>query len=200
MNDAVAAPLKEQENELFSLADFDSWVAAQQRRIFRLCWRLLRNSDDADSAAQDAFVKAYRVLQRKDGAQAIGDADRWITRIAINTCLDRLRSRKWMFWRQRVAADDEASILLFAPALGPTPEEKLLARDLSRRLNAALDTLSARQRSVFLLRHEEDMTLEEISEILGVDVGTVKAHMSRAVKKLRQELRDLYAKPTLARG
>jgi RNA polymerase sigma-70 factor (ECF subfamily) len=59
-------------------------------------------------------------------------------------------------------------------------------------LDAALDKLSPRQRAVFTLRHFEDMSLEEIGLTLGLDVGTVKAHMFRAVGKLRVELRDLY--------
>jgi RNA polymerase sigma-70 factor (ECF subfamily) len=66
------------------------------------------------------------------------------------------------------------------------------ARDIALRLAAALDRLSPRQRSIFVLRHDEDRSLEEIGAILGLDVGTVKAHMARAVKKLRVELRDLY--------
>lgn len=194
----MAAQLGAPTDKLISAIDFESWMASQQRRIYMLCLRFLRCRDDADSAAQDVFIKAYQALGRGDGLQ-IADPEKWITRIAVNTCLDRLRSKRWMFWRQRVAQQDEEAILLLAPAIGPSPEDALLARDLIRRLNAALDTLSLRQRSVFLLRHEEDLTLEEIGEVLGLDVGTVKAHMARAVKKLRHELRDLYGKQALGR-
>ena len=66
------------------------------------------------------------------------------------------------------------------------------AAQISARLEMALGRLSARQRAVFTLRHYEGRSLEEIATLLGLDVGTVKAHMFRAVSKLREELRDLY--------
>ncbi len=74
-----------------------------------------------------------------------------------------------------------------------------MARDITRRLGVALAKLSLRQRSVFVLRHDEDCSLDEIAEILGLDVGTVKAHMARAIMKLREELKDLYGRRTLER-
>src|SRR6202040_58830 len=77
-------------------ADFTAWMASEQRRVFGLCWRLLRDSDEADSATQDVFLKAYQALRKQD-AKALDDPARWITRIAVNTCLDRLRSQRWRF-------------------------------------------------------------------------------------------------------
>jgi RNA polymerase sigma-70 factor (ECF subfamily) len=74
----------------------------------------------------------------------------------------------------------------------PEAEDRYFAGQITARLSSALERLSARQRAVFTLRHYEDMSLEEIGNILGLDVGTVKAHMFRAVAKLREELRDLY--------
>jgi RNA polymerase sigma-70 factor (ECF subfamily) len=78
------------------------------------------------------------------------------------------------------------------PWRGARPEDAVYGEQLGRRLRAALDRLSARQRAVFTLRHYEDMSLEEIATTLGLDVGTVKAHMSRALAKMREELKDLY--------
>ncbi len=94
---------------------------------------------------------------------------------------------------------DEQAILDLAPAIGPNQEDALLAREITRRLGLALKRLSLRQRLVFVLRHEEDHSLEEIGEILGLNVGTVKAHMARAIRKLREELRDLYGRTTVGR-
>jgi RNA polymerase sigma-70 factor (ECF subfamily) len=177
------------------LVDFSTWMASEQRRVFLLCLRLLRDRDEADSATQDAFLKAYRALERRPAGRELDSPERWLTRIAVNTCLDRLRSQRWLFWRRRVRQEDEESILLLTPAGGLSPHGALAARDLTARLTAALDRLSARQRAVFILRHHEDHSLEEIGTILGLDVGTVKAHMARALKKLREELRDLYGQP-----
>ncbi len=173
------------------LRDFGSWMVAEQKRVFLLCQRMLQDREDAGSATQDAFLKAYQSLSR-GAVPEIEDPARWITRIAVNTCLDRLRSRKWQFWRKRPAPEDEAAILAMAAEPSPTAEDRLFAGEIQKRLAAALERLSARQRAVFVLRHFEDHTLEEIAGILQLDTGTVKAHMFRAVAKLRVELRDLY--------
>lgn len=174
-----------------NLADFEKWMASEQRRVYLLCLRMLRNTDDANSATQDAFFKAYRALARA-GDLGIEDRAKWITRIAVNTSLDLMRSRRWAFWRKRVPEEEERAVFQLVADDGVNAEGDLRAGEVVQRLSAALGRLSARQRAVFVLRHEEDRTLEEIGEILKLDVGTVKSHMSRALQKLREELRDLY--------
>jgi RNA polymerase sigma-70 factor (ECF subfamily) len=173
------------------MSDFGPWMASQQRRVYSLCQRLLQDPDEADSATQDVFLKAYQAL-KKDDARELDDPARWVTRIAVNTCLDRLRSRKWQFWRRRPSSLDETAVLAVARSKAPEAEDQYFAAQISVRLNAALGRLSARQRAVFTLRHYDQKSLEEIGTLLGLDVGTVKAHMFRAVSKLREELRDVY--------
>jgi RNA polymerase sigma-70 factor, ECF subfamily len=175
------------------LREFGSWMVAEQKRVFLLCQRMLQDREEADSATQDTFLKAYQALQRPDPPE-IEDASKWVTRIAVNTCMDRLRSRKWQFWRKRPNPEDESAILNLAPERRPGAEDQVLADEIRNRLAAALDRLSARQRAVFTLRHYEDHSLEEIGNILNLDTGTVKAHMFRAVAKLREELKDLYGR------
>ncbi|MBK5294264.1 MAG: RNA polymerase sigma factor [Acidobacteriia bacterium] len=171
--------------------DFGNWMMAEQRRIFALCYRFLQDRDEADMATQDSFLKAHQAIQR--GTAGVQDYSRWLTRIAVNTCLDRVRSRSWMFWRRRTGPAEEDRILQMRSSQSPGPDQEVFAAQIGKRLTAALDQLSARQRAVFTLRHYEDLRLEEIAGILELDVGTVKAHMARAVAKLRHELKDLYA-------
>jgi RNA polymerase sigma-70 factor, ECF subfamily len=187
----MAEPLVADRTQTEPLRDFGTWMTSEQRRIYSLCQRFLQDRDEADSATQDVFLKAYQALKREDAKQ-LDDPGRWITRIAVNTCLDRLRSRKWQFWRRRPSPEEKQAILAMAASRAPEAEERYFAGEIGERLNAALDRLSPRQRAVFALRHFEDMSLEEIGGALGLDVGTVKAHMFRAVAKLREDLRDLY--------
>jgi RNA polymerase sigma-70 factor (ECF subfamily) len=176
---------------LFPLADFSGWMLAEQKRIYLLCQRMLCDPDEAGSATQDVFLKAYKALQeRRDG---IEEPARWLTRIAVNTCLDRLRSRRWQFWRKRPRPGDEEVILAMAPAHGPNAEDLAFARQIGARLAAAAARLPGRQRAVFALRHFENRPLDEIAGLLGLETGTVKAHLARAVAKMRTELVDLYA-------
>ncbi len=179
-------------------SDFAAWMAVEQKRVYFLCLRMLRCADEADSATQDVFLKAHRALSKLE-KEAIESPARWLTRVAVNTCLDRLRSRRWRFWQRRAPLDDEETVLRLTPDPGPNQEELLMAREFTRRLGMALNKLSLRQRSVFVLRHDEDCSLDEIAQILGLDIGTVKAHMARAIKKLREELKDFYGRKTLER-
>jgi len=171
-------------------AQFSAWMVTEQRRVYAICQRLLQDRDEADSATQDVFLKAYQALAKED-SKTIDDPARWLTRIAVNTCLDRLRSRKWQFWRRR-SGSDQGDVLVRAASARPEAEDRYFAKQIRQRLEAAMERLSVRQRAVFTLRHYQDLSLEEISGILDLDVGTVKAHMFRAVSKLRVELRDLY--------
>jgi RNA polymerase sigma-70 factor (ECF subfamily) len=173
------------------LQDFGAWMTSEQRRVYALCQRLLQDRDEANSATQDVFLKAYQALS-KQNAPEIDDLARWLTRIAVNACMDRLRSRKWQLWRRRPSPEDEQAILLRTRSTSPEAEQKYFADQVSRRLRVSLGRLSGRQRAVFRLRHYEGMSLEEIGSHLDLDVGTVKVHMFRAVAKLREELRDLY--------
>lgn len=174
-----------------STREFGSWMASEQKRIFLLCRRLLQDFEEADAATQDTFLKAWQALN-KPGFQELEDATRWLNRIAVNTCLDRLRSRRWQFWRKRPNPADELSILEFARAANPSAEDQVFAKQVGQRLERALEKLSLRQRAVFTLRHYEDRSLADIAETLQLDIGTVKAHLFRAIEKLREELHDLY--------
>ena len=187
----MAERLEAQFDVATGVRDFGSWMASEQKRIFLICQRMLRDTEDADSATQDTFLKAWQALN-KPGARELGEPDKWLTRIAVNTCLDRLRSRRWQFWRKRPKPEDEAGILERTAGKSPDAEDRVYAEEIDRRLGAAMEKLTDRQRSVFLLRHYEDHSLAEIGEILNLDIGTVKAHLFRALEKLRGELKDLY--------
>jgi RNA polymerase sigma-70 factor (ECF subfamily) len=188
---AMAERLAAQPYASVHVGNFSGWMAAEQRRIFGLCYRMLEDRDEADMATQDTFLKAYRALEAP-GAVQPDEPSKWLSRIAVNTCLDRVRSRTWKFWRRRPRPEDEETILSMAVSGSPSAEDRVFARQIEQRLNEALRQLSPRQRAVFLLKHYEDRRLDEIAEILELDLGTVKAHMARALAKLRVLLKDLY--------
>lgn len=172
---------------------FGAWMTSEQRRIFLLCRRMLQDPDEADSATQDVFLKAYKALSKSTGElEELDNPGRWVTRIAVNTCLDRLRSKAWKIWQRRPAPEDEEIILQMTSDNQPDAERRLFSKQIQERLDLAMLKLSARQRAVFALRHYESLPLEEIAGVLKLDVGTVKAHLFRALSKMREELKDLY--------
>lgn len=174
-------------------AEFTTWMISEQRRIYGLCQHMLQDRDEADSATQDVFLKAHRALH-KPGVENPTDPGKWLTRIAVNTCLDRLRSRRWQFWRRRASTEDAQEILDQTVCRSPGADDTYFAAQIRKRLSVALDRLSQRQRAVFTLRHYDNLSMDEIAAILDLDCGTIKAHMHRAVSKLRVELRDLYGR------
>jgi RNA polymerase sigma-70 factor (ECF subfamily) len=195
MMGAMADRLEANTRVLAETREFGTWMASEQKRVFLLCRRMLQDSEDADSATQDTFLKAWQALKRPESKE-LDDPGKWLTRIAVNTCLDRLRSRRWQFWRKRPKPEDESIILSLAPSADPNAEDQVFAQEIAGRLKQALVRLSLRQRAVFTLRHDEDRSLAEIAEILDLDVGTVKVHLFRATEKLREELHDLYFRDT----
>ena len=174
------------------LRTFGSWMTSEQKRVFLLCRRMLQDSDEADSVTQDVFLKAYKALRSGTEGAELDNPGKWVTRIAVNTCLDKLRSRSWKIWQRRPAPQDEELILQMTAGDSPDAERQMFSKQIQQRLEQALRKLSERQRVVFSLRHYDAMPLEDIAEVLKLDTGTVKAHLFRAISKLRSELRDLY--------
>lgn len=163
---------------------FGELVNRHQRRVWMVCRQYL-GVDEADAAAQDSLVKAFTGIADFDGRAAFST---WLTRIAINTCLDELRRRR----RLAPAADDAdeggEGPLARVPDRRADPEEVSIDRQTVARLERLEAGLPPQQREVFRLRFYAEMGLEEIAEALGVHVGTVKTQLHRAVHRLRQEL------------
>jgi len=166
--------------------EFSSVVDAHRLQIFRFLLASLRDVDLAETLTQECFLKAHRNWH---GFRGESSALTWLMRIAINLQKDHWRNRRLQFWRhtQANAVDlDEASEWL--PSGGSSAEQQLLAQEQIRQVWDVVAGLSERQRTVFLLRYVEERELSEIAAATGLSEGTVKAHLSRAVAKVRGEL------------
>jgi RNA polymerase sigma-70 factor (ECF subfamily) len=154
------------------------------QRLFRVAFGYVRDADDALEVVQETFVKAYRSASRWDGASEVTP---WLTRIAINESIDRYRRA-----RRRKAAEEPLQPEDVHDgrwtAEGPSPERRVLGRELRERIDAALLALPERQRAIFVLRHYQGMELAEIAGTLGMRLGTVKSGLHRALERLRDLL------------
>jgi RNA polymerase sigma-70 factor (ECF subfamily) len=167
--------------------EFSSVVQAHRPQIFRFLLASTRDVDLAETLTQECFLKAHRNWDRFRGDSS---AMTWLMRIAINLEKDHWRNRRVQFWRRTQTNSvglDEASEWL--PSGERSVEQQLLAREQVAQVWKAVEGLSARQRTVFLLRYVEDRELSEIALATGLSEGTVKAHLSRALVKVRAELR-----------
>lgn len=177
---------------------FGALVERHQRTVTRLACRLLGDFDEADVAAQDAFVKAWSNLGDFRGDCPFGA---WVSRIVVNVCRDRMKRKKLVISESRLArsggngnGDDSPGPLESAVDSRPDPETRMLARDAGRRVAALMAELPEKQREVFALRYYEDRSLAEIAALFRVDVGTVKTHLFRATHRVRRSLEALYGK------
>jgi RNA polymerase sigma-70 factor (ECF subfamily) len=168
----------------WSAAEFDDLVREHQARIYRVLWCELRDDEAAANLTQDCFLKAYR-----GRAEFRGDASvqTWLVRIAINLARDHQRNRRQGFWRRMLGSSESGLATDLAEDGAPQADRALIAREQLQRTMDAVKTLSPQQQTVFRLRFIEELSLEEVAGTMGVEVGTVKSHLSRAVNALRQQ-------------
>ena len=175
--------------EAIAAQEFDSVVASHRAQIFRFLLASTRDVDLAETLTQDCFLKAHRNWSSFRGDSSVLT---WLMRIAINLQKDHWRNRRLQFWRQTRTNSvdlDEASEWL--PSGERSAEQRILAREQVAHVSRAVQNLSERQRTVFLLRYIEELDLKGIAEVTGMGEGTVKAHLSRALARVRKELGEM---------
>lgn len=162
---------------------FAELVERYQKKIFRVAHVILRDEMESDLVTQDAFVQAWLHLARFERRSSF---ETWLTRIAINRARDVIRSRRWTVPLASQTVDDEAG---FEPVDEKAdPERNAVSRQMNKAIERAVNSLSTQQKMIFRLRHYENLSLEEISQAMDLRAGTVRAHLFRAIHKLRAEL------------
>jgi RNA polymerase sigma-70 factor (ECF subfamily) len=161
-------------------------VSRHQRRAWRLACYYLRDTAEADEAVQDAFVKAFSHLPSYDPARSF---EVWLTRILVNSCLDRVKARKRRL-RWVVGLGDAGPG--FEPPSAPpardsqgSQETVVLRRERARALLHAVRQLPNRQRTVIMLSHFDGRSTREVSEMTGLSESTVRVHLFRGLRRLR---------------
>lgn len=173
-----------------AVEDFDGIVRSSQRKIFRVLYGLVRDHDTADTLTQECFLRAFQKRHTFRGESSI---DTWLVRIAVNLARDHARNRRMAFWKGLFSSTRAAESHAEFPEVrdpSPSAEKAMIARETVERVWSAMERLPQQQRAVFMLRFEEDMTLHEIAQVMDIEIGTVKAHLSRAVSAVRKRLKE----------
>ncbi len=157
---------------------FGELVRRYQGRLYRLAYRMLGNAEEAQDATQEAFLRAYRALSsfRLDASFSP-----WMYRIATNVCLDMLRSR-----RPQTSLDGSP----LDPPAALSVEGAVAEREKLRAVVEAVGRLPVGLRTVFLLRHETELSYEEIAQALGLPLNTVRTRLFRARNALKELLKE----------
>ena len=166
---------------------FNQLVRKYQRIAYNVAYRVLSNSENAADATQDAFVSAYRAIERFRG----GSFKAWILRIVTNACYDQLRRRKR---RPEESLDDlievEADHSIILTDDSESPEEHALRQELGHLIQRGLTRLPDDQRVAVALADIQGYSYDEIAQVTGVALGTVKSRISRGRSALRGFLQE----------
>ncbi|HSN90528.1 MAG TPA: sigma-70 family RNA polymerase sigma factor [Anaeromyxobacteraceae bacterium] len=179
---------------------FRALVVRYQRKVYAVALGIVKDPDLAWDVSQEAFVRVHGHLSEFKGESAFST---WVFRIATHLAIDAVR-------RERRSRKDDVDELrdedlsgagegILATSLGNDPQESLLRRELLERIQAALDTLPEKHRTILVLREIEGLSYEELAERLGIHKGTVMSRLFHARKKMQAALRD-YAEMSPAAG
>ncbi len=160
-------------------AAFEELLDAYETRVYRLALRFTGNVPDAEDVTQDVFLGVYRGLANFQGNSTLGT---WIYRVAMNHCLEYRRKRRL----ESIPYDEE--LTLATSDWREDPAQSADKRELSARVEAALNCLSPQHRDVIVLHELQGLTYQEVAATLNVPVGTVKSRLSNAFRRLRDLL------------
>lgn len=164
---------------------FTDLVERYKEPIYNLAYRMLRHREDAEDIAQEVFLHVYRSLDRFDLSQRFSP---WIYRIASNLCLDKLRKNRGVTISLDAPLDEDGGLYRQVPDPAGGPAELTEQSETRMEIQDAIDALPEKYRLIVILRHTHDLAYEEISESLGLPLGTVKTRLFRAREILRRHL------------
>lgn len=173
------------------LGAYDQLVQLYQQRIYGLCYHLTSNHEDANDLAQDAFIKAWKALGNFKGDSSFYT---WIYRVAYNTCLNHLKTRRHR--THHISLNDLDQNAEHDPGLVElisqnTPRREASLAELQKSLNDALLKLSEEHRTVVVLHDVQGLPHDEIAKIMGCNPGTVRSRLFYARQQLQAWLSDL---------
>ena len=171
----------------------EALMSVHAARLYRLAYGITRNDADAEEVVQDVFLTLFRKIESFEGRAALGS---WLYRVATNAALIKHRGKRAAL---EVSLEDQLPTYLadghregdrsfLLADWSATPEEALLSGEASKTLERALDRLPEHYRAILVLRDVEELANEEVADILGESVPTVKSRLHRARMALREEL------------
>jgi RNA polymerase sigma-70 factor (ECF subfamily) len=168
---------------------FSEIVELYKDKVYLLCYRMLGNRHEAEDIAQEAFIRAYINI---DSYNIDKKFSTWLYRIATNLSIDRIRKKKPDFYLDAEVKGTEGLTMYSQVAADiALPEEELESLELQQSVQAEILKLPEKYRAVILLKYIEELSLKEISEILGLPISTIKTRIHRGREALRRQLREV---------
>jgi RNA polymerase sigma-70 factor (ECF subfamily) len=166
-------------------------IRRYQNYVFRLCYLVMRNEQDAEDMTQETFVRAFRALPRFEIREGTS-FEAWLYRVAVNACRSRMRRK----WYQVLPWPDPAPQMVSEPE--EEPDRRVMRGEQRDEILAAIDTLGEKHRLVVILRYYGGLSNEEIAQALNIPCGTVRSRLHVARRRLKEVLTESGEKGQLA--
>ncbi len=167
---------------------FEELVERYKQKAYRIAFDFTRDREEAKDLSQEAFLRAFTHLDRFDQRASFYT---WFYRILVNLCLDYRRRGQRVTWQSFEEREEKVAEGNEIAAAAPTPDRQAMSGEILRKIGAALNLLPPKQRTAFLLKNHEGLSISEIAKVMQTAEGTVKTHIHRAVTALRQSLAEL---------
>lgn len=167
---------------------FEALVRRYMQRAYHIALDFTHDGEEAKDLSQEAFLRAYSQIKRFDGRSAFYT---WFYRILVNLCLDFHRRKGRIPWEKRNEKEEESDAEELVADSSSSPDQEAIAGETKRKLGSALGALPKKQRTAFLLRNHQGLSIPEIARVMETTEGTVRVHLHRAVAALKDSLAEL---------
>ncbi|HSD63329.1 MAG TPA: RNA polymerase sigma factor [Ignavibacteriaceae bacterium] len=192
--------MTQQETELIisaqkgNITAFEQLIYNYDKKVLSLALKYVRNEEDARDIYQDVFIRVFKGLKN---FQFKSEFSTWLYRIVTNVCLTHktnIKKREFISIHPDEEQEENENMKQGFEIVDdkPAPDRITDSSEISEHINQALESLPARQKMIFILKHYEGYKLKEIAEILKCGEGTIKKYLFEAVRKMRTQLEDLY--------
>jgi RNA polymerase sigma-70 factor, ECF subfamily len=164
---------------------FEVLVRRYMEKAFRIALDFTHNMEEAKDLSQDAFLRAFSRIKQFDGRSSFYT---WFYRLVVNLCLDHARRKGRVVWERLEGEGDNPGESIELIDRASMPDEEAIADEAKRRANLTLKSMPNKQRTAFLLRNHQGLSISEIAKVMKTTEGTVRVYLHRAVAALRQSL------------
>ncbi len=172
---------------------FDRLVLRHKDRVFNICYRLLGDYEEANDSAQEVFIKIYRSLGRFRFGSKFST---WLYRITVNTCINKLKSLRFRLKARTLSLSsfhdpEDGDMTIELKDDSELPDKHFEKKQNKILIQEEINALPVPQRTLIVLRHIEGLSYDEIADITGYNIGTVKSRLARARLRLKERLKGV---------
>ena len=164
---------------------FEILIRRYMEKAYHIALDFSHNTEEAKDLSQDAFLRAFSRIKQFDGRSSFYT---WFYRLTVNLCLDHTRRKGRVIWERLEKEADGAMEPIELTDDSATPDQEAMAGETIRRVDQTLDAMPKKQRTAFLLRNHQGLSITDIAKVMKTTEGTVRVYLHRAVAALRQSL------------